>query len=337
MNENLIRTQSEAEFTRLINMHINCVMWLVRYHYRLLIPESARDDYKQQILLDAWRAFPKYRHRPDADFGAWLIGVGKNAILSYRRRERRIEENVYFMEEVPDHDFETPDYFDSEEVKNLHRAISELPPHYKKVVNLFLTLGQVRDVAIELQEPSAKIEHIYHRAKCAIRKNAGKYFEERKVSSDMSQVGFKKRPELQNRHNSLPVYQYTESGAFAKQWPSLQELYRNGFPFNFPKDKSKMKWSKGFVFSYSLRSSEEVIQFVKSRIKPHPNRKPVDQLTMDGDFIRRWESAAEAAAYIGGHPANICAAINNRGRRKSYAGSKWRYSQFVEKATPIIV
>lgn len=55
---------------------------------------------------------------------------------------------------------------------------------------------------------------------------------------------------------------------------------------------------------------------------------PVSQYTLDGEFIREWESATTAGRELGIDQSSItaCAKGNNR-RRKTIGGFMWRYSQ----------
>ena len=52
---------------------------------------------------------------------------------------------------------------------------------------------------------------------------------------------------------------------------------------------------------------------------------PVIQMTMDGQFIKRWECMQEAADELGLHMTHISAVC--RGRAKSHGGFRWRYPE----------
>ena len=51
--------------------------------------------------------------------------------------------------------------------------------------------------------------------------------------------------------------------------------------------------------------------------------KPVLQYTLDGEFVREWESATQAEREGGFHQANICMCC--KGKIKKYKGFIWRY------------
>lgn len=55
-------------------------------------------------------------------------------------------------------------------------------------------------------------------------------------------------------------------------------------------------------------------------------KKPVNQYTLDGVFIRQWTSAGEASKELHIGRMNICAVCNNHKWVKSAGGFIWRYA-----------
>lgn len=45
-----------------------------------------RDDLAQEILIELWRAFPRYK--PDLRFSTWMYRIALNVAISFFRRER---------------------------------------------------------------------------------------------------------------------------------------------------------------------------------------------------------------------------------------------------------
>ena len=69
-----------------------------------------------------------------------------------------------------------------------------------------------------------------------------------------------------------------------------------------------------------------------SAIQPSPmarsgpgrgKKRPVEQLSLDGEVIRQYPSLSEASRAVGQHESNICRAIN--GARQTCAGFRWRF------------
>ena len=62
--------------------------------------------------------------------------------------------------------------------------------------------------------------------------------------------------------------------------------------------------------------------------KQHHKSKSVLQFTLEGDFVKRWESANLASKYVGGgNNINACC----RGLHKQIKGFKWGYEEDFEK------
>lgn len=54
----------------------------------------------------------------------------------------------------------------------------------------------------------------------------------------------------------------------------------------------------------------------------HPRALAVIQLTLNGEFVREWESASAAASICGSHVSGCC-----RGERSQCGGYKWKYKK----------
>lgn len=65
-----------------------------------------------------------------------------------------------------------------------------------------------------------------------------------------------------------------------------------------------------------LRKNAEAVRKARS--------KPVDQFTLDGQFVKRWPSTREAARELGLTPANICHCLN--GEQHTAGGYIWRFA-----------
>lgn len=74
---------------------------------------------------------------------------------------------------------------------------------------------------------------------------------------------------------------------------------------------SNLEWCS---YEYNNTYGTRIEKAVKAK------SKPVKQLTMDGEFIKLWDSAAEASKAIG---AQVYRAAN--GSRKSAGGYRWEY------------
>ena len=114
----------------------------------------------------------------------------------------------------------------------------------------------------------------------------------------------------------------------AKQLATCRSNYIKGIPI---KDMAKKYGiSRLTIERWILDDSPEILTakkihlHIRSIQSGEKTAKRVRQLTMDGQFIKSWDSIQEAALAIGnrqGNISNVCA-----GRCKSSGGYKWEYS-----------
>ncbi len=91
-----------------------------------------REDLLQEILYNAWRAYPRFEGR--SKFSTWLYRVALNTAL-YQNRKDRLTVNIIPLE---DKTLNTAGEEDDEALKILYRAIDDLNPLEKSIVILFL-------------------------------------------------------------------------------------------------------------------------------------------------------------------------------------------------------
>lgn len=107
--------------------------------------------------------------------GAWLRRVFTNFVLSYLTRERHLQADIVDrLPDVPDDDEQPVDV--SMEV--VHSLISELPPGYRTVLNLFLIEGwSHREIAQKLGIGESTSASQYLRAKKLLKEKIKNYIE----------------------------------------------------------------------------------------------------------------------------------------------------------------
>ncbi len=114
---------------------------LVRRVCRLYCQDADdRQDLFQEIVLQLWRAWPRYVPQPDAKLSTWLYRIALNvAISNLRQRTRRPaavglegEEAAYLMQPLDSGAYEP------EEMAALYRAIDRLSDVDKAFVLLYL-------------------------------------------------------------------------------------------------------------------------------------------------------------------------------------------------------
>jgi len=107
--------------------------------------EEDRNDLFQEIVAQLWKSFPSFRN--DSKFSTWMYRVALNtAITSFKKNKRRPDQNqlsyANFQIEEEKYDTET-----EENIKLLHRAVSQLTGVEKSIVLLFLENKGYEEIA----------------------------------------------------------------------------------------------------------------------------------------------------------------------------------------------
>ena len=93
--------------------------------------ESDRQDLYQDIVLQAWKGFSRFRG--ESKFSTWLYKVSLNTALTIKRKNK-----ILFTEPPDDLPAEITLPADQEPVAQLYRAIEELNEIEKSIVLLYL-------------------------------------------------------------------------------------------------------------------------------------------------------------------------------------------------------
>ena len=140
------RTAQEREFSTIIENNKKLIYKIANAYCE---NSEDRKDLFQEIVLQLWRAFPKYN--PQFAITTWLYRIALNVSISYYRQSKNkkiqtISDNEYILEiaEIPD--LENPK---NEQLKQLHQFISELKELDKALILLYLE-GNKQDVIAEI-------------------------------------------------------------------------------------------------------------------------------------------------------------------------------------------
>ncbi len=98
--------------------------------------DEDRQDLFQEIIIQLWKAYPKYRG--DAQFGTWLYRIGLNvAITQYRKQKNKI-----YATDIETLNIELPEANINTEVEEnfqkMYAAIEKLNDIEKAIVMLYL-------------------------------------------------------------------------------------------------------------------------------------------------------------------------------------------------------
>lgn len=116
------------------------VIYKVCYLYTT--PHATLSDLYQEVVLNIWKSFPKFRHECKAS--TWIYRISLNTCISFIRKEKNIPEIVTLTQEADrtEEDDETQAM-----LKQLYRMISRLGELEKSIILLYLEEKSYEEIA----------------------------------------------------------------------------------------------------------------------------------------------------------------------------------------------
>ena len=150
MNKNL-----EQDFIKLLEQNQNIVHKICRLYTN---NEEAHHDLFQEITIQLWKAYPKFRG--DSKFSTWAYRVSLNtAITLYRKKKRSIQttslDPSFYKYQNDDYDYEQ-----EEQLKIMYEAIKELNKIDKALVFLYLENKNYNEISsmLGISEVNARVK-----------------------------------------------------------------------------------------------------------------------------------------------------------------------------------
>lgn len=145
----------EHSFIEQLEQHQNIVHKVCRLYTN---NQDAHNDLFQEITIQLWKAFPKFRG--DSKFSTWMYRVGLNtAITLYRKSKRRINTSEIDLVQFK---IKAEDYDDTEEqqLKLLYQAVHQLNDIEKALVFLYLEEKDYREISetLGISEVNARVK-----------------------------------------------------------------------------------------------------------------------------------------------------------------------------------
>ena len=149
-----MKLKSEHNFVELLQKHQNIVHKICRIYTD---NEHAHKDLFQEISIQLWKAFPKFRG--DSKFSTWMYRVGLNtAITLYRKSLRTINsqpiESVAYKLSYQDYD-DTKD----QQLKMIYTAVKKLNDIDKGIIFLYLENKNYKEISdtLGISEVNARV------------------------------------------------------------------------------------------------------------------------------------------------------------------------------------
>lgn len=162
--EDLVRqaVQGDAQaFGALYNLYLDAIY---KYIYYRTGKALVAEDLTERVFLKAWSGIGNYEQR-GIHFSSWLYRIARNTAIDYYRTKR---EEVPFAIDPPtlaEEEGLTPEQLllSKEEVKELQRAISQLPEEQQQVIILRFVEGlsyvQVSEIMGKSEGACRVIQH----------------------------------------------------------------------------------------------------------------------------------------------------------------------------------
>ncbi len=121
----------EREFVSLIKEYER-VIYKVCYLY--VTPNASLEDLYQEVVLNLWKAFPKFRR--ECKISTWIYRIALNTCISFMRKEKNLPEIVALTPA----DAERTEEWDETQamLRKLYRLINRLGQVEKSIILLYL-------------------------------------------------------------------------------------------------------------------------------------------------------------------------------------------------------
>jgi RNA polymerase sigma-70 factor (ECF subfamily) len=150
-----LNKELEHSFVEQLQKHQNIVHKVCRLYTDNV---DAHNDLFQEITIQLWRAYPKFRG--DSKFSTWMYRVGLNtAITLYRKSKRRIKtqafDSVQFKIKAEEYD-----NTEEQQLKLLYNAIRQLNDIEKALIFLYLEDKDYKEISetLGITEVNARVK-----------------------------------------------------------------------------------------------------------------------------------------------------------------------------------
>lgn len=131
---------TEQEFVSVIREYER-VIYKVCYLYTT--PNATLNDLYQEVVLNLWKAFPKFRR--ECKISTWIYRIALNTCISFIRKEKKIPEIITLTHEAD----RTMEEADETQVmlQQLYQMINRLGQLEKSIILLYLEEKSYEEIA----------------------------------------------------------------------------------------------------------------------------------------------------------------------------------------------
>ena len=120
--------------------------------------EDAHKDLFQEITIQLWKAYPKFRG--DSKFTTWAYRVGLNTAITLYRKKSRTLSTIEFDNTIHKINQEEYNYEEEEHIKLLYQAVHQLNDIDKALVFMYLEDKDYGEIAetLGISEVNARVK-----------------------------------------------------------------------------------------------------------------------------------------------------------------------------------
>lgn len=120
--------------------------------------EDAHKDLFQEITIQLWKAYPKFRG--DSKFTTWAYRVGLNTAITLYRKKSRTVNTIEFDNTLHKINQEEYNYEEEENIKLLYQAVQQLNDIEKALVFMYLEDKDYTEIAetLGISEVNARVK-----------------------------------------------------------------------------------------------------------------------------------------------------------------------------------
>ena len=155
---------TRKDFEKMVSENRRLIM-RVCHHYRMWNGKEAIDDLYQEIVLNLWKGYPKFRSDPRCKQSTWLYRVAINTALMQKRNDKKIS-YTSLDNEMADNFF---DGDNSGMIMRLYELIENLDINAKNIILLYLEGLSHQEMADILGISITNVGTKIHRIKSKLR------------------------------------------------------------------------------------------------------------------------------------------------------------------------
>ncbi len=129
----------EQEFVTVVRQHER-IIYKVCYLYAT--SDITLADLYQDVVLNLWKAYPKFRH--ECKVSTWIYRIALNTCISFLRKEKNIPDIITLTHDI---DFPEEDDTMQEMLRQLYQLINRLGQLEKSLIFLYLEDKSYEEIA----------------------------------------------------------------------------------------------------------------------------------------------------------------------------------------------